>query len=215
MTKGPESNGSRVRQQIIETAIRLFAQKGFRGTTTKEIALSASVNEVTIFRHFASKQDLYSAILDVKSAQAGVTRWLPELDQFAGRRDDEGLFLFVARKVLAHYRQDPDFLRLKLYSSLEGHEFAQEYRTRQVCPLFQYLNRYIIERQREGAFRRCDPAIAIQCFLGSVYNHATSRYFGAVDFIKLSEEATAKSFTSLFLRGIQADLVSKSEGERG
>src|SRR5499427_8977138 len=71
-------SGSVVRQQILETAITLFAQRGFRGTTTKEIALAAGVNEVTIFRHFATKQELYSAILDVKSREAGLTTWVDE-----------------------------------------------------------------------------------------------------------------------------------------
>ena len=64
--KSPDSApGSEIRQQILKTAIQLFAQKGFRGTTTREIALAAGVNEVTIFRHFASKQELYSAIRNV------------------------------------------------------------------------------------------------------------------------------------------------------
>ncbi|MBO0800867.1 MAG: helix-turn-helix transcriptional regulator, partial [Blastocatellia bacterium] len=43
------------RQQILEVAVKLFSQKGFRGTTTKEIALAAGVNEAIIFRHFATK----------------------------------------------------------------------------------------------------------------------------------------------------------------
>ena len=55
------------RQQIIDVAIQLFSQKGFRGTTTKEIALAAGVNEAIIFRHFATKRDLYSAIIDQKA----------------------------------------------------------------------------------------------------------------------------------------------------
>src|SRR5215470_10715420 len=125
--KSAESaQGSELRQQILKTAIRLFAQKGFRGTTTREIALAAGVNEVTIFRHFASKQDLYSAILEVKSNEAGLTSWLVDLAQFEQRRDDLGLFLFAANNILAHYKRDADFLCLKLYSSLEGHELAQK-----------------------------------------------------------------------------------------
>src|SRR5215471_20634491 len=86
------AQGSDIRQQILKTAIRLFAQKGFRGTTTREIALAAGVNEVTIFRHFSSKQDLYAAILEVKSNEAGISTWVSELEQFAERRDDAGLF---------------------------------------------------------------------------------------------------------------------------
>jgi len=195
--------GSEIRQQILKTAIRLFAQKGFRGTTTREIALAAGVNEVTIFRHFASKQDLYSAILEVKSNEAGLTSWLVDLAQFEQRRDDEGLFLFAATNILAHYKRDADFLSLKLYSSLEGHELAQKYREMQICPFFRFLRNYIVTRQREGAFNECNPDIAVQAFLGSVYNHAVCLHFSEVDFIKLNQQETAKEFTDFFLRSMR------------
>ena len=188
--------GGEIRQQILKTAIRLFAQKGFRGTTTREIALAAGVNEVTIFRHFASKQELYTAILEIKSSEAG-------LAEFAERRDDTGLFLFAARNILAHYKRDADFLALKLYSSLEGHELAQKYRELQICPLFKFLRDYIVKRQRERAFHRCNPDIAVQAFLGSVYNHAVCLHFSEVDFIKLTQEETAREFTEVFLRGMR------------
>ncbi len=195
--------GGEIRQQILRTAIRLFAQKGFRGTTTREIALAAGVNEVTIFRHFASKQELYAAILEVKSNEAGLTSWLVDLAQFAERRDDTGLFLFAARNILAHYKRDADLLSLRLYSSLEGHELARKYRESQVCPLFRFLRAYIVNRQREGAFHHCNPDIAVQAFLGSVYNHAVCLHFSEVDFIKLTEEETAKEFTEVFLRSMR------------
>ena len=49
------------RLQILR-AMRLF-QRG-RGTTNKEIALAADVSEAMVLRHFATKEQLYSAILD-------------------------------------------------------------------------------------------------------------------------------------------------------
>jgi AcrR family transcriptional regulator len=201
--------GSAVRRRILATAIKLFAQKGFRGTTTKEIALAAAVNEVTIFRHFASKQELYAAILDSKSSGSRLTTYLADLEQLARRRDDQGLFRLVAQRVLAQYRQDPDLLRLRLYSSLEGHELSKKYISRQVCPLFKFLRKYIVVRQGEGAFNHWDPDIAVQTFLGSVYNHAVCLYFHDTDFIKLTEEETANAFTAVFLDGMAAKARSK------
>lgn len=202
------------RQKILDNAIRLFARNGFRGTTTKEIALAAGVNEVTIFRHFANKQELYRAILEVKSSDAGITTWVNELPKFAERRDDEGLFLFVAQKILAHYRRDPDFLLLKLYSSLEGHELAREYRERQICPLYQFLKKYIKTRQSEGAFHQCNADIAVSSFIGGVYNHAMSIHFSELAFLKLSEEETAKAFTEVFLNGVRSIHESKRRSHK-
>ena len=54
------------RHKILETAIRLFSERGFNGTTTKEIAEEAGVNEALIFRYFSTKRDLYGSIIDRK-----------------------------------------------------------------------------------------------------------------------------------------------------
>jgi AcrR family transcriptional regulator len=52
------------RQALIETAIRVFSDGSYRGTTTAEIARAAGVSEPILYRHFASKRDLYLAALD-------------------------------------------------------------------------------------------------------------------------------------------------------
>src|SRR5688572_516282 len=67
----PQQPGGRMcaddrRHQIVQVAMRLFSERGFRGTTTKEIAQAAGVSEAIIFRHFATKEDLYTAIIDHK-----------------------------------------------------------------------------------------------------------------------------------------------------
>jgi AcrR family transcriptional regulator len=52
------------RRHLIETAIRLFTEGSYRGTTTSEIARAAGVSEPILYRHFASKRDLYLAALE-------------------------------------------------------------------------------------------------------------------------------------------------------
>ncbi len=55
------------RERIVESGLKLFAQKGTTAATTKEIAESADVNEVTLFRQFGSKQGLLLAVLQEAS----------------------------------------------------------------------------------------------------------------------------------------------------
>src|SRR6185312_8365305 len=80
------------RAQLIDVAIDLFSKKGFAGTTTREIAAAAGVTEAIIFRHFATKQDLYKAILDTKCGIADGENWPSDLRQSMERNDDEGVF---------------------------------------------------------------------------------------------------------------------------
>ena len=52
------------REALIATAIRVFSDGSYRGTTTAEIARAAGISEPILYRHFASKRDLYLAALD-------------------------------------------------------------------------------------------------------------------------------------------------------
>lgn len=50
-------------QQILETALELFAKEGFANTSTSKIAKQAKVSEGLIFRHFKNKQGLLAALI--------------------------------------------------------------------------------------------------------------------------------------------------------
>lgn len=52
------------REAIVEAVKRVFAEKGFDGTTTRELANAAGVSEALIYKHFPSKGSLYAAMLD-------------------------------------------------------------------------------------------------------------------------------------------------------
>src|ERR1700747_1890747 len=50
------------RAAIIKAVRRVFAEKGFDGTTTRELAVAAGVSEALLFKHFPNKEALYSAM---------------------------------------------------------------------------------------------------------------------------------------------------------
>jgi TetR/AcrR family transcriptional regulator len=192
------------RRQLLDVAIRLFSESGFSGTTTKEIALAAGVTEALIFRHFASKDELYAAILDFKASETGVEETLDDLRRYAERRDDEGLFGSLASKIVEHYRKDLNFMRLMFYSALERHELAHQFCEKQFTPIHDFLSGYIALRQREGAFRRCNPAAAVRAFMAMhVYNALVNRLleFKALD---VSDEEAIETFTMIFLDGLRS-----------
>lgn len=55
--------------RLLETAFRVFVNSGFRGATTRRIAAEAGLNEVTLFRHFKTKEDLIVAALEHHAAR--------------------------------------------------------------------------------------------------------------------------------------------------
>ena len=60
---------ARRRRQLIDAARRVFAERGFRGATTRQIAAAAGVTEALIFQHFPDKDALYDAILDQEGSE--------------------------------------------------------------------------------------------------------------------------------------------------
>jgi AcrR family transcriptional regulator len=213
------------RLQIVRVAMRLFSERGFRGTTTKEIAQAAGVSEAIIFRHFATKEDLYTAIIDYKGcAGLGVSPVGPEgaqhavVEQVCGgvgqaveASDDRAVFEGVALSMLEHHQSDPDFLRLLMYLALENHSLAQIFWDKNVRVLYEFLGGYVRRRQREGAFRDVEPYAAVRVFVGSVIHHSLVNLLWDKDparrILNVSNEEAARQFADVLLNGISADGV--------
>jgi AcrR family transcriptional regulator len=76
----PRMAAAERRLHLIETAIRLFTEGSYRGTTTAEIARAAGVSEPILYRHFASKRALYLAALEHVWARTR-SAWEKKLDE--------------------------------------------------------------------------------------------------------------------------------------
>lgn len=64
------------KKQILASAINVFVKNGYNGSTTAEIARVANISEVTLFRHFASKRDIFIASIEpiiFKALRASIT----------------------------------------------------------------------------------------------------------------------------------------------
>ncbi len=195
-------SGDERRRRLIKAAVELFSKRGFGGVATKQIADAAGVNEALLFRDFGTKRGLYTAILDSKTEESRAAEWREELRSLAERKDDEGLFRFLFGKILDGYRDDPEYQRLLLYASLEGHEISKIFNETRGLPMFSFLTRYVEQRQNDEVFAAGDPrAIAFAIFGLPVYYAMVRRLFGA-DFLGLSDEEAVDMFTPLVLDGL-------------
>ena len=199
----PRMSGDDRRRQLIDVAIELFAKKGFDGTTTKEIATAAGVTEAIIFRHFATKRDLYQAILDTKCACADRDGWLGQLQAFMDADDDEGLFRFLLSKILEFDRAEPLFCRVLMHAALEGNELALMHNTQMAMPIGAKFKEYIARRQAAGALRGTNPAIVILALAGIPKFFGMQKYlFGNGD-QDLSDEGAVEGFLDIFMNGVR------------
>ncbi len=191
------------RQQLIAIAIDLFSRKGFGGTTTKEIAAAAGVTEAIIFRHFATKQDLYKAILDSRCEAPDAQAWLSEIKQYMDANDDEGLFRFMITRIIEGSRRDPAFERLMIHAALEGNELAIMHRDQFKMPIGAQLIEYVMRRQREGAICANDPKAVIFAVAGIAFYYAHQKYLHQAVMFPMSDEAAIESFLEILMRGLR------------
>jgi len=188
------------RQQIIATAMELFGKKGFRGTTTRDLATEADVNEAIIFRHFKTKEELYTAIIEQKAGERDT--YHEELERLATVGDDEQFFEAVGRTFLEKHETDTTFMRLLLFSALEGHQLSDMFVSSMAerHPIANYIKRRI----GDGAFRQVDPQLAARALMGMFASFIMwQEIFGFKNKQPRDREEVVRIFVSIFLSGMR------------
>ena len=161
------------RAQLIDVAISVFGQRGFRGATTKAIADAAGVSEATIFRHFPSKADLHIAAFQQRTG-VGTEHLVAVLRGYDDRRDDQGLLRTLINAIFLGYERDRDLHRMLMYARLDQETGAnrRKWERMRTSPLFEFLEGYIARRQSEGFFGPGDPALLCDGLVALPVHHA-------------------------------------------
>lgn len=155
----PLHRGLDTRERVLQTAQSLFAERGYRGTSLRDIARKIGIKAPSLLHHFPSKQQLYIAVLD---------RIFQGMEEAAGR-------LMVgkgsAQDKLRHAIEDsidfmvehPEQVRLlwKEWSDESG--MARQLIKRRIPPLNAIEVNFIFQGQRAGEFRaEIDPFNFVQ-----------------------------------------------------
>ena len=128
------------RQHLIETAIRLFTEGSYHGTTTAEIARTAGVSEPILYRHFASKRELYLACLDAVwervqllwdkalEGETDPTNWLRSIGKAYLEERGAGRIVLVDLwiQALTEAADDPEIRRALRAQLREVHNFVAD-----------------------------------------------------------------------------------------
>ena len=179
MPKKRLSNAER-RSQIIQVAMDLFANRGFKGATTRAIAETAGVCEAIIFRHFATKEDLYDAIITT-TIERRRQAWAQEAPAIDESEDLEPLLKAFALAIIGRNRKDQTFIRLMLYSALEDHKFRQRFFESHRSPYMEVIRNRIQRGVESGEFTKTDPQLTMLSFFWSVLQYSISRFVASPD----------------------------------
>lgn len=196
-------SGEERRTRIIDAALKLFADKGFSGTRTREIAELAGISETLIFQHFKTKEDLYRAALRELFGQHPV---MPDIEEMMAKKDDFGVLSTLALHVIRHNRQDRKIMRLAIFSALEGPHLADIFRDRKETEpsLPELLGGYVQQRMDEGAFKKVNAQIAAQLFVEAIFMYVADQEASiSGPPLPFSDEETVDTLVRIFIDGLR------------
>lgn len=190
-----------VRDELLAAAARVYAEAGYRGATTRRIALAAGVNEITLFRHFGSKDALLREALTRNEASPGAD--LPE-----DAKDPLTELLAWAGSHIADMRGRQALIRTCMGEFAEHPGlFVPENSgpVRAARALAQYLRRL---RQRGLAQAEFEPRAAAALLIGTLFADAMGRDI-MPDLYPNEPDQALREYVTLFLRGIGVNLKAK------
>ncbi|MGO9452829.1 MAG: TetR/AcrR family transcriptional regulator [Candidatus Binataceae bacterium] len=172
----PLNRGIDTRERVLQVALALFADHGYRGTSLRDIARRIGIKAPSLLHHFPSKQQLYLAVLD------GI---------FNGMEDaahnimlSPGGFHDQIRKAIADsidfIARSPDSMKLLWKELSDESGVGRQVMKRRLPPLNAIAVNFIFRGQREGAFR---PEIEPFHFVQSL-NSITTGYFTTAAVVK-------------------------------
>lgn len=151
MPKTQNSGKGEAEARILASAAGMFANFGYNGVSTRDIATGAGVNEVTIYRHFPRKRDLYVAVLDAELQQVKLRGDL--LAAIAEAQDARTAVARTYELIAATLDNRKDLLRLMQYSSLELGDDIDHMLRRHLGELVEVIARYLEPWVSRGELR--------------------------------------------------------------
>lgn len=192
----PESRADETRQRILQAAARVFAEAGYARATTRALADAAGVNEVTLFRHFGNKQNLFAAVVEQFGGQAMASSLETQLT--GDYRQD---LLAIGSHLLQLLLERKEALRLMLCEAAHFPE-VQAVVVQNPRQIRQMLAEYLRRQIERGRVRPLHPEAMAQAFMGMFFSHAiASGLLGDSMDPDLSNQDLLALFVDIFVMG--------------
>lgn len=188
------------REQIIDAAMRVFAQKGYSNATNKDIAREAGITPGLIYYYFESKEALLYAILEARSPLKLMASFPPEVlelppDQFFPLLLRQVLNIIEGEDVIGLLRvMIPEVIHNPALFALPISLFPR---------IFGFLGSYVEAKIAGGEIRPLDSSLAVQTLVGCVMGFVLRRQVLHDPLaLQYTHEQIVQSITDTLLRGI-------------
>lgn len=186
------------RQQILEAAVAVFAERGYQRATVKEIAARAGVAPGTIYLYFRNKRELLLAL-----AETLIRRAADALLTFHSELDVESHLALTLRDRLRFVRENQGLLRALATEIWTDRELAAQFFGQVILPVLGTASVYIQERVARGEVRPFQTEVVLPAVAGGILLISILRMIAPDSpAATLSEEEIVRELVQLYLRGL-------------
>lgn len=188
----------RTRENVSRAALDALCKRGFKETTMSEIAKKAGVNEVTIYRHFGSKDGLFADVVE-KTIRS----------RFEALRLDyepsENIILDLTEMGLSlakYFILNANLTKLIMMELDNIPPALREYTSNAMFTILMSLRNYFSNAMEKGLIRRIDPHLAALVFYSFFYRNMLAHAFRKRDLLFRADRVSIRRFVILFVYGI-------------
>lgn len=197
MNKAAERSVTEVR--IVEAAVQLFSRQGYKGTSTREIAQLAGVNEATLFRYFGRKTDLFWAAAESRLTRLRLGRELQ--NGLAADLDPEIVLPMLVDFVVNAVSRYPELMRLVYVAGFEL-PGAERIFHEHLGPIFDAVNGYLGRCAARGTMLQ-EPALAFIGLAGAVGAHRSLHRFFTGRELPLDNDSVGPAYAQFWLNALR------------
>ena len=197
-----EPDGRGRRAQIVDAALHVMAEHGFRGASIKRIAQHAGLKSpALIYWYFKDKEALFEAMLEEMAPFLGVVanaeQLLDEPPEIVLPQITKGFLKTVQQPIIGR------FVRVLLSEAARHPSVAAFFAQRGPLVVLNFLERYLARQIELGRLRAHDPRAGARAFMGMLVVYVLGReVFPAIGAGFPSAETYASEVTNIFLRGL-------------
>ncbi len=172
MTETLETHVS-TRDQILDEALKCFAERGYEGTSLNDIAAGVGIRRPSLLHHFPSKDSLYGNVFERL-----LSDWLERLEEsIASPATGWDKAELVLRSGFALFAETPDYVRIMRREALDGGEHLGMDLSTVLKPLFDAAVIYFEEQMKNGTFRQHDARHLLITGYGAILTYFSDAPF--------------------------------------
>ena len=190
------TKGERTRARIIQAAYRLFVERGYHGTSMRQIAEQAGLALGGIYNHFSSKEDIFAAVM---IAHNPYVEMLPALEAAQGETV-EALVRDATSGMLSALRGRPDGLHLMFIGIVEfgGQHFSRLFEN--VFPQMMSFAQRLM--QARGVLRPIPLPTLVRALVGFFFAYYMTEWLMGDQFPSELQRDAFHDFVDIYLHGI-------------